>query len=131
MNLKEYIKTAITDITSAISELQGELVNGAIVSPQLQSCKDLGSEEYLEHPYGEDYIMKVTNVNFDVATTVGTTEGKKAGAELNISVISAGIGGSNKVSLENASRISFSIPVAFPVRPIRSGKKQSNTCRVV
>lgn len=31
MNLKEYIKAAITDITSAISELQAELDNGANV----------------------------------------------------------------------------------------------------
>ena len=36
MELKEFIKTAIADITSAVSELQEELKNGAIVSPSSQ-----------------------------------------------------------------------------------------------
>lgn len=35
MELKEFIKTALTDITDAVSELQAELQNGAIVSPSL------------------------------------------------------------------------------------------------
>lgn len=33
MELKEFIKTAITDITEAVSELQSELNNGTIVNP--------------------------------------------------------------------------------------------------
>lgn len=37
MELKEFIKTAITDITEAICELQQELHNGAIVNPTLQT----------------------------------------------------------------------------------------------
>ena len=35
MELKEFIKTAISDITNAVSELQAELSNGAIVNPTL------------------------------------------------------------------------------------------------
>lgn len=35
MELKEFIKTALSDITNAVSELQAELQNGAIVSPSV------------------------------------------------------------------------------------------------
>ena len=35
MELKEFIKTAISDITEAVSELQEELWNGTIVNPSL------------------------------------------------------------------------------------------------
>ncbi len=37
MELKEFVKTAISDITNAISELQKELDNGAIINPNLPS----------------------------------------------------------------------------------------------
>ena len=39
MELKEFIKTAITDITEAVSELQNELDNGAIVQAILKAVK--------------------------------------------------------------------------------------------
>ncbi len=35
MELKEFIKTSLSDITNAVSELQAELQNGAIVSPSV------------------------------------------------------------------------------------------------
>ena len=35
MELKDFIKTALSDITNAVSELQAELHNGAIVSPSV------------------------------------------------------------------------------------------------
>ena len=35
MELKDFIKTAITDITEAVSELQEELKNGMIVNPSI------------------------------------------------------------------------------------------------
>lgn len=35
MELKDFIKTALTDITNAVSELQMELANGAIVNPSM------------------------------------------------------------------------------------------------
>lgn len=35
MELKDFVKTAITDITDAISELQSEINNGTIINPSL------------------------------------------------------------------------------------------------
>ena len=35
MELKDFIKAAITDITEAVSELQDELDNGTVVNPTL------------------------------------------------------------------------------------------------
>ena len=114
MNLKEYIKTAITDITSAISELQAELDNGAIVSPSLYDDIGVDNTDFIRSNHDSNCLMKVTNINFDVATTIDTTEGKDAGGSLNIHVLAANVGGKSKVKLENVSRISFTIPIALP-----------------
>lgn len=45
MELKEFIKTAIADITNAVSELQGELKNGVVfpsahVKASLEAMRD-------------------------------------------------------------------------------------------
>lgn len=130
MNLKEYIKTAITDITSAISELQGELVNGAIVSPSLQNDDDVKSTEYVKDPHDPGCIMKITNIEFDVATTVGTNEGKGAEGGLNISVFQANIGSKSSAKLENVSRIAFTIPVALPAYRVKTDNEMKRQTRI-
>lgn len=122
MNLKEYIKTAITDITSAISELQAELDNGAIVSPSLESTAKEGTT--IKHPDVPNCIMKLTEVAFDVATTIGTTEGKNLGGGLGIQIFSANIGSESATKLENVSRISFTIQLALPVYRLKTNKEE-------
>ena len=37
MELKDFIKTAISDITNAVSELQSELKNGAVINPSMSN----------------------------------------------------------------------------------------------
>ena len=112
MNLKEYIKTAISDITSAISELQKELDNGAIVSPSLG--KEPKEDNFVRSPQDHSCIMRLHDVHFDVATTVDTTEKSKIGGGMNIQIFSAGADSKSTTRLEHVSRISFSIPVAYP-----------------
>ncbi|WP_300502269.1 hypothetical protein [uncultured Duncaniella sp.] len=81
MELKEFIKTAITDITEAISELQSELSNGAVVSPPMSSS----SAELITIDIG-GANCPISNIDFDVAITVGNTgtiNGKaKAGIQI-------------------------------------------------
>lgn len=112
MNLKEYIKTAITDITSAISELQGELVNGAIVSPSLG--KEPQEISFIRSPKDRSCYMRLHDIHFDVATTVDTTEKSKIDGGMNIQIFSAGVNSKSTTRLEHVSRISFSIPIAYP-----------------
>lgn len=119
MELKEFIKTALADITNAVSELQTELQNGAIVSPSLP--KD-----------GENTIaidnrnVILTQVAFDVAITAGGTDTIKGGAKGGLHVFSAKVDGSNEEHTENVSHVSFSIPIVLPQHRIKSEQEKSD-----
>lgn len=119
MELKEFIKTALADITNAVSELQTELQNGAIVSPSLP--KD-----------GENTIaidnrnVILTQVAFDVAITAGGTDTIKGGVKSGLHVFSAKVDGSNEEHAENVSHVSFSIPIVLPQHRIKSEQEKSD-----
>lgn len=106
MELKDFIKGVIADITEAISESQSELNNGAIVSPsQCLSGKAIRIK---------DYGYLVSDIDFEVVLT--TEESSKGGGNLgaNIKVLSFGINGDNVNKSENLSRVRFTIPVVYP-----------------
>ena len=119
MELKEFIKTALADITNAVSELQTELQNGAIVSPSLPK-------------EGENTIVIdnrnviLTQVAFDVAITAGGTDTIKGGAKGGLHVFSAKVDGSNEEHTENVSHVSFSIPIVLPQHRIKSEQEKSD-----
>lgn len=119
MNLKEFIKGTITEISSAISECNAELTdNCTIVNPRNVH----GSDRDFEKVYG--YLVKETGekkfrrpvhlVNFDVAVTATDKTGTKGG--IGIAVGSIGLGAQGKSEAENVSfsKLTFSIPVALP-----------------
>ena len=107
MELKEFIKTALTDITNAVSELQGELTNGAIVSPSLP---ENGEKTIVI----DNKNVILTQVAFDVAITAGGTDTIKGGAKGGLHVFSVKVDGSNEEHTENVSHVSFSIPIVLP-----------------
>ena len=119
MELKEFIKTALADITNAVSELQTELQNGATVSPSLPK-------------EGENTIVIdnrnviLTQVAFDVAITAGGTDTIKGGAKGGLHVFSAKVDGSNEEHTENVSHVSFSIPIVLPQHRIKSEQEKSD-----
>jgi len=120
MNLKEFIKETITEISSAITECNDELSdNGTIVNPR----NVYGANRSFEKIYGymSDEKEKgklrrpVHLVNFDVAVTATDKTGKKGG--IGIAVGSIGLGAQGKSEAENVSfsKLTFSIPVALPI----------------
>lgn len=117
MELKEFIKTAITDITEAVSELQTELENGAIVSPSLPN--PIANTTVID-PENDRINRPISKIDFDVAITVGDTATKEAGGKLGIQILSAKIGGESQTHTENMSRMSFSIPVVLPTVHVKS-----------
>lgn len=117
MELKEFIKTAITDITSAISELQSELKNGAIVNPSLPnsiSTKTLTVN---------DEIIPIERLNFDVAVTATETTGIGGEAKAGISIFGVKAGTESNSKTENVSRLTFSVPIAYPSAKVKSKKE--------
>lgn len=110
MKLKDFVKTAINDITSAVSELQSELQNGAIVSPSMPCAI---SNVTIKDPRTK-CNRKISSIDFDVATTVETSDKIEAGGGVGIQIVSAKIENNNEESTGNVSRIAFSIPVVLP-----------------
>lgn len=111
MELKEFIKTALTDITNAVSELQAELQNGAIVSPSLPAPIP---DVTVKDQQNDKVNRPISKIDFDVAITVGGTSNTEAGGKVGIQVFSAKLGGNNESHTENVSKITFSIPVVLP-----------------
>ena len=104
MELKEFIKTAITDITEAVSELQEELKNGTIVNPSLTQGE-----------HGKSLVVDMMErLNFDIAVTATEATELNGNAKAGISVFGAKVEAENAEKMENVSRLTFSIPLLLP-----------------
>lgn len=117
MELKDFIKTAIADITDAVSELQTELKNGAIVSPSLPHAI---SNRSVIDPENDKVNRPISKVDFDVAITVGDSDSVGAGVKAGIQIFSAKLGGESSTHTENVSRMTFSIPLVLPTTYVKS-----------
>lgn len=122
MELKDFVKTAITDIVSAVSELQTELKgNGAIINPALPHPVSNGS---VDIGAGNQPIQQLT---FDVALTTSEAAEVDGNAKGGIAVFSAKLGTAQHSETQNVSRLSFTIPVVLPAVPIRfASEKRMN-----
>ncbi|PWB04387.1 MULTISPECIES: hypothetical protein [Bacteroidales] len=114
MELKEFIKTAITDITEAVSELQSELNNGAIVNPTLPNPIALKTLTV------DNEIRPIEQLAFDVAVTATEASGIDGSAKAGISIFGAKIGTESSAKTENVSRLTFSVPIVFPTTHVKT-----------
>lgn len=110
MELKEFIKDAISAIAEATTELQDELgPKGILINPPTngrdQTVFVEGDKRYYHRP--------VKEVEFDVALTVGKTSSGSAGAKVKIAILEANVGGEMEGSSQQVSRLKFSIPLAL------------------
>lgn len=114
MELKEFIKTAITDITEAISELQSELDNGAVINPSISRG------EYGKAVLVDQGVAPIEHLNFDVAVTATEASNVDGNAKIGISIFGAKIGTESNAKTENVSRLTFSVPIVFPVTHLKT-----------
>lgn len=126
MELKEFIKTTLADITDAVSELQEELTNGAIVSPSMPT--PIANITVID-PQNDKVYRAISKIDFDVAVTVGGTDKVEAGGKVGIQIFSAKIGGDNEKHTENVSRITFSIPVVLPTQHVKNRAEWNESFR--
>lgn len=113
MELKEFIKTALVDIISAVKETQEEVKEYATIAPLLPSGEKTSSVIM------RGGVAHISNIDFDVAVTTETKENAEAGIEAGIKVASifnfgAGSKDSATETSQNISRIRFTIPVLLP-----------------
>ena len=128
MELKEFIKTAVSDITNAVSELQNELSNGAIICPSMPNAISNGT---IIDPENKNCNRQISKIDFDVAITVGSSDKTEAGGGLGIQILSAKIGSDNEEHTENVSRITFSIPVVLPTTHVLTGREINENNRPI
>ena len=119
MELKVFIKTAIADITGAISELQGELQNGAVVSPAMPYAISTNTID------ADGAHRLISSIDFDVALTIGNTDTISGNAKAGIQIFSAKLSGDNQSSTENVSRLTFSVPVIYPTKRIITDQERA------
>lgn len=114
MELKDFIKTAVRDITEAVSELQTELDNGAIVNPTLPYPIALKTLDI------NDENRPIEHLAFDVAVTAAEKYATDGSMKAGISIFGAKIGTESNARTENVSRLTFSIPIILPSTKIET-----------
>lgn len=124
MELKEFIKTAITDITEAVSELQEELKNGAIINPSLFQG------EHGKTVLVNNEVRMMERLNFDIAVTATEATELNGTAKAGISVFGAKVGAENKERTENVSRLTFSLPLVLPATHVKTPQELLREKRV-
>ena len=117
MELKDFIKAAITDITEAISELQSELDNGAVINPTI------GRGEYGKAVFVDQGIAPIEHLNFDVAVTASEHSGIDGSAKAGINIFGAKVGTESGARTENVSRLTFSVPIVYPSTHVKTAQE--------
>ena len=113
MELKEFIKTALTDIVTAVKETQESVQDFATIAPITEAGNKV---THIKTPNG---YADISNIDFDVAVTTEATEGAANGIKGGITVAGVfSIGGNGKEETaekyQNVSRIKFTIPALLP-----------------
>jgi hypothetical protein len=118
VELKDFIKEAIKDISEAISESNSELAEvGAVVNPKdvYTSGKDEDLYGYLLQNDETDNMRRpVHSINFDVAVSSTSKKDGKEGIGVNVVGIKLDKGKNQADENQASSRLQFSIPVAMP-----------------
>ncbi|WP_282149254.1 hypothetical protein [Algibacter lectus] len=126
MELKEFIKTTITQISQGIIEAQEELNgNDMIVNPSGLATNSNG-DKYLR----TDGWRYVQNIEINVGVTAIEKEGEKAGIGIVTGILSGGAQASSDNSNQTVSTIRFDIPVALPSSPTPKGHKASRPASI-
>lgn len=99
MELKQFIKTALADITNAVKESQEELDNGAVVCPEP------------DFTFGPPSFQEIC---FDVAVSVVSSSSGGKGVNFALEVVGFKLGAENSDKSEANTRLTFKIPVALP-----------------
>ncbi|MEL7100670.1 MAG: hypothetical protein AAGM84_17730 [Pseudomonadota bacterium] len=106
MDLRDFVVSAISDISEAVSEAD-KLVKplGGIVNPG--SNKFRGEGKY-------EFVASRTSLNFDIAVTASKAGTGEVGGKAKIWVVEAKLGAAAETSNQTVSRLTFSVDVVLP-----------------
>ena len=111
-----------------VSETLKQIING--VKSAQDHAKECGGEVnpkglafYLRDGqqtaviYDSESGRPIEKIDFDVAVSASSGEATKGGVGVFVFGVGAGVKGSSDSKTESMNRISFSVPVSFPVQP--------------
>lgn len=115
MELKDFIKTTIQDVTDAVRELQDNIKNGALVSPGNMKGRKAAMHNKLDNEEN-------SNIDFELYVSEEENNSVDGSIKSKISVLpalfSAKAGTSSNDKILNASKIRFSIPLIYPIKGV-------------
>ncbi|MET6758953.1 hypothetical protein [Pseudoalteromonas sp. NCIMB_1079] len=121
MELKDFIKEAIKDISEAIVECNDDLNEiGTIVNPRRVLIEKNAKDNligYMTTPRDDpdpNYLRPVHMISFDMSVSTTTKKDGKEGIGVNVVGIKLGKDKTDTNSDNTASRLSFSVPIALP-----------------
>lgn len=107
MNLKDFIKETVVEISAAINEANDLLADkGACVNPYEYRRKKAGGSKEPHRVLNE--------IEFDVAVTAEEGRETKSGIGIMVGSIGLGSHGKSEATASTHSRIRFTIPVLLP-----------------
>ena len=117
MDLKDFIKEAIRDISEAINESNHELSElGVLTNPEkvsLDKRDDIYGHVY-HQPSNQSTTRPVHLLSFDVAVSSTKKENGKEGIGVKVVGISLGKENEKNGEQNSLSRLKFELPIAFP-----------------
>lgn len=109
MQLREFIKTVMTEIVDGVRDAQDQN-GGAFLVPAGD-----GGHKYADHPrFAASARLKSTIVDFDVAITAEDADKVEGGAGIKVLAIQFGAIGESSSKDTTVSRIQFAVPLLLP-----------------
>ncbi len=109
MELQEFIKNTLVQITNGVIDAQNELKGtGCIINPE-----SFHSGNEIKIGYKNEY-RSIQKIKMNVVVNVTENSGSKSGIGV-AKIIKAGIDSEESVSNGKVTSLEFEIPVAFPV----------------
>ena len=117
LSLKDFVRDAVSDIISGISEAQEKIsdnnIEGSITAKLIPNYENTVSGEK-RSAYYRDTGQPIDQIDFDIAVTTADTS--SAEGSTGIQVVGFRLGGKADQSSEQSSisRVRFKVPVAWP-----------------
>ena len=120
MELKQFVKEALTQITEGVKEAQETIrESGGYLNPAVR----ISSAPAQSHVSSLSDGQNIYTVDFDIAISVAENTGTKADGKLTVaSILNLGAGVSSSESNSTLSKIAFKVPLALPVDPVSMQK---------
>lgn len=110
MDLKDFVRETLVQITEGVKEAQDECKQaGGLVNPML-NVKVCNNEKYRH----DDSDYPATSVNFKIGLTESNNKGDKTGVGVFLGKVSLGKEGSKTYETQSVTSVEFSVTVVFP-----------------